>query len=55
LRQFTRVGVVAVAQTRGQFADPEKRECLALEAVTRSLVRTVTEDTNVYVTVMYEI
>jgi hypothetical protein len=36
-----------VAKARGQFGNPEEGESLPLEAVTRELVKTVTENTSV--------
>jgi hypothetical protein len=38
---------VAVAEGRGQFGNPEQAEHTPLEAVTRCLMKTVTEDTSV--------
>lgn len=44
--------VVAMSEARGQFTNPEKREHPPLEAVSREMVKTVTEDTCVCITVI---
>jgi hypothetical protein len=40
---------ISVAEVLGQFGNPEEGECPPLEAVTKKLVKAVTEVTNVCV------
>jgi hypothetical protein len=40
-----------VAEARGQFGNPEERERPSLEAVTRKLVKAMTENASIYVAV----
>jgi hypothetical protein len=41
-----------MAEAQGQFGKPEEGECQPLEAVTKSLVKTLNEDTSVCLTVI---
>lgn len=46
---------IHVADALGQFGNPDEGECLLLEPATRRLLKTVTEDASVFVTVICKV